>query len=139
VIAVSASSAVDSQEVSAEAGCDDYVQKPVQAQELFDRMETHLELEWIYEEIVSPVETGPLTLAGIDTGQDFVFPPSSEIRELYELAECGDFVGLEKQLNRIDQMDESYAAFVVVLRELASTFRWDEVCELIEKCTEEGV
>ncbi len=138
VIAVSASSSLGSHEISAKIGCDDYVQKPVQVQELFDKMGMHLELEWIYEESVVPVETGPLTLAGIEAGQDFVVPPSSEIRELYELAECGDFAGLKEQLDRVDQMDESYAPFVAALRELASTFRWDEVCELIEKYKEEG-
>ncbi len=138
VIAVSASSSLGSHEISAKIGCDDYVQKPVQVQELFDKMGMHLELEWIYEESVIPVETGPLTLAGIESGQDFVVPPSSEIQELYELAECGDFAGLKEQLDRVDRMDESYATFVTALRELASTFRWDEVCELIEKYKEEG-
>ncbi|AFZ18018.1 hybrid sensor histidine kinase/response regulator [Allocoleopsis franciscana] len=48
IIATSASVFNYSQDKSREAGCDDFIPKPVQAKHLLERLGVHLGLEWVY-------------------------------------------------------------------------------------------
>jgi PAS domain S-box-containing protein len=50
IIATSASVFDYSQHQSREAGCDDFIPKPVQAQQLLEKLRVHLGLEWVYED-----------------------------------------------------------------------------------------
>ncbi len=51
IIATSASVFDYSQHKSREAGCDDFIPKPVRAKHLLERLRVHLELEWVYDDL----------------------------------------------------------------------------------------
>jgi len=51
IIAVSASAFEQTRQESFAAGCIDFLAKPIVAQILFDKLQTHLKIEWIYEDI----------------------------------------------------------------------------------------
>ena len=80
VIVSSASVAQMDQQMSLEAGGDDFLAKPVQAQELFKLLEQHLELTWQYEE-VSVTDPTPIT--------EIISPPASELQVWLKMAQEG--------------------------------------------------
>ncbi|MGB8702988.1 MAG: ATP-binding protein, partial [Thermosynechococcaceae cyanobacterium] len=58
IIALTASIFETTRAETLEAGCDDFVRKPFQAEEIFDRIATHLGVQYVYEalEVVQPQE-----------------------------------------------------------------------------------
>ena len=72
VIGLSASVFEEDRDQSIDAGCDDFVAKPLQASELLDKIGEHLKLDWIYEKeeaqaddkaplVVPPLKHSPLS------------------------------------------------------------------------------
>jgi CheY-like chemotaxis protein len=127
IIAVSASSSVASREICAKAACNDFIPKPVQAQELFEKLQTHLGLEWIYE---GRAESTTPEFA--EKEGKCVAPPPSDLEILYNLADFGNFHELRKQLDAIKQTDPRYKPFVEKIHAWAKVFAGDEICEFIE-------
>jgi signal transduction histidine kinase/ligand-binding sensor domain-containing protein/CheY-like chemotaxis protein len=123
VIALSASVFEHHRRDSLEAGCDDFIPKPVRFEELLEKVGIHLELEWFYEEepAESPAaEEIPLT-----------YPPPGELIPLFELAQKGEIVTVGEQIDRIEKLDYRYLPFAARLRELAKSFDMEQICEFL--------
>jgi PAS domain S-box-containing protein len=129
ILAISASTSESQRQESIEAGCDGFIAKPVEAEELFEKVGTQLGLEWIYE------EQGEVAMG--EKEKMLVIPPLSELNLLYDLAEDGDFMGIQRQLDNIDQLDERYRPFVNEIRNLAKAFLDDKICKFIERYIED--
>ena len=54
VVAVSAGVSGEMRDASMSVGCNDYMVKPVEVNELMEVLQTHLELEWLFEDEDSP-------------------------------------------------------------------------------------
>ena len=125
VIALSASVLDENQRQSSEAGCDDFVPKPVRLDLLLDRLQEHLCVEWTYDNDgrlpkVSVEQVAPNATAVVP-------PPTEEVEHLAELAKIGDIRSIVKQLQRIDRSSERYGAFVDKVRNLAKQYKMREI------------
>ncbi|WP_017741881.1 PAS domain-containing protein [Scytonema hofmannii] len=126
IIIVSSASVFESdRHRSLEVGGNDFLPKPVQALELFQKLRQHLHLEWVYEE--------PKTAS--NTEQDnrtLVAPPTTEIEILYQLVMKGNFKGIIKQAVLLEQMNEKYIPFAKKLHQLAKEFQDQEILAFIQ-------
>ncbi len=125
IIVSSASVFETDQHRSLEVGGDEFLPKPIQAMELFQKLRKHLSLEWVYEEqnTVSESERD---------NTELIAPPTAEIETLYELVMKGNFKGIIKQAALIAQMDEKYIPFVKKLHQLAKGFQDQDILALIQ-------
>lgn len=125
VIVSSASVFESDQYRSIEAGGDDFLAKPVLAAELLNKLQKHLQLEWLYEEETSEPES-------VAEHAKLVAPPMAELDILHELAMKGNFKGITKQAARLEQMDATYRSFAAKLYQLAKSFQDQEILALIQ-------
>ncbi|MGR9088720.1 MAG: response regulator, partial [Gammaproteobacteria bacterium] len=106
------------------AGCNDFIAKPIQIQELYSKLKMHLELDWICQPFPVPETTEfrhpPIQL-----------PPQQIIDRLAEYVRIGDLFGLKNQLDEVGLNDSEFQPFVMKIRQLASEFRVAEIKHLL--------
>ncbi len=124
IIAVSANLFGHTQRKSLAAGCDDFLAKPVQLNDLMKLLQIYLKLEWTYE---YQEEQNPKTAHG-----PVIPPPKKEIAELYQFVITGDIRGLRKQSTKIELLNPDFAPFAAKISQLTDMYKFDEIQELIE-------
>ena len=129
VIASSASVFSFDRQRSREVGCQDFLPKPVQLDDLFDQLKHYLGLEWIYGEMNAP--SLEIKASAPSIGQ-LVLPPVEELGNLYKAAKCGDIVGIQEEANRIKSLDLKYADFGDKILELAANFDDETIIKLVK-------
>ena len=138
VIATSASTFDSDHQKSLNSGCDDFIAKPVRSKELFELLQSHLGLEWVYEEEAATSRKQDDTQVqthGGDSSQacvSLVAPPVEEVAALFELAKIGDIKGILEGAERLEQMDERFLPLVRELRQLAKGFQVKKIRELLK-------
>lgn len=125
IIAISASAFGADRERSIEAGCTEFMTKPVRLKLLLDRLQYYLNLQWIYE---SFPEQQSITRSAIP----LVGPPPSEAAKLWELAMKGDVKRLRRQAAKLVQVDVKYKPFAEELQQLAKRYRVKQIRELLK-------
>ncbi|MEL7352862.1 MAG: ATP-binding protein [Cyanobacteria bacterium J06560_5] len=130
-IVSSASVLVIDQHKSIEAGGNDFLAKPVKFDELLQKLQQHLRLEWQYpteqptpEDRVSPPTEQPQTL---------VAPPPDVLERLFDLVQQGRLFEIAAVANEIDALDPRYRPFAEALRPLAKQFQTDKLKALIQQ------
>ena len=123
IIAASASVFEQDRQASGTAGCDGFIPKPVNTEQLFDLMATHLDLEWIYE--------GPERAVRAEIS--FEPPPPEELAILLEMSRRGNIRGIRERAIRIGRMDDAYRPFGDRLEQLARDYNEEEIRVLIEQ------
>jgi CheY-like chemotaxis protein len=125
IIVSSASVFETDQHRSLEVGGNDFLPKPIQAIDLFQKLRKYLHLEWLYEEekITSQPEQDNTKL---------VAPSAAELATLYELVMKGNFKGIIKQAALLAEMDEKYIPFANKLHQLAKGFQDQDILALIQ-------
>ena len=126
VIATSASVFERHRRESLEAGCDDFLPKPVRVEELLEKAGARLGVEWIYDERQgdaerSTPEEAPLT-----------YPPPEELAALFALAQKGEVVKVRAEIDRIEALGDQYLPFATEARGLAGSFAMERICALLE-------
>ena len=118
------------------AGCDDFLAKPINYRALFELLDKHLDLEWIYDD-------GDETLSNlVETTGDEQHPPSmvapaqDELKLLFDMAMEGDIWGISERALELEQMDTSYKPFAQKLQKLVKAYDEDEILSLIEQYME---
>ncbi len=114
---------------SLDAGGDDFLSKPVNAEELFTLLVEYLKLSWKYEKIES--EATP-TIAQNDSSE-IVIPPIEDLEILFELAQDGLLLKLAKTAEKIGQKSDRYLPFTQKISQLAKQFQTEEIEILIQK------
>ncbi|MEP0912361.1 PAS domain S-box protein [Leptolyngbya sp. GB1-A1] len=126
IIIVSSASVFETDQYrSIEAGGDDFLPKPVLAAELLQKLQKHLQLEWLYEEQQS-------SISPVMDKAELIAPPAAELETLYELTMKGSFKGILKQAALLEQMDQKYSPFAKKLHQLAKGFQDQEILALIQ-------
>ncbi|GAX41119.1 Cache sensor hybrid histidine kinase [Tolypothrix sp. NIES-4075] len=131
IIASSASVFSFDRQKSREAGCNDFLAKPVQLKELFEQLQNHLNLEWIYE----TSDNSELAVESQETFtqlDEMVIPPSQELTNLYQAAKGGYVLRITEEANRIKQLDSKYTAFANCVLKLADEFDDEAIANLIK-------
>jgi len=120
IIASSASVLKEDQFNSLEAGCDDFLPKPIDIEQLLARLQKYLQLEWVYE-------SQPQTDVAGNT--ELVAPPEDFLVKIYEAARIGDIGAIEHEA---ESLDARYSSFANRVLELAAEFEDTEVMKLVE-------
>jgi signal transduction histidine kinase/CheY-like chemotaxis protein len=125
IIASSASVFNLNRQQSQEAGCNDFLPKPVQADELLEKLQHYLQLVWIYQSNQS--------FLNIDTDfQEIIFPPSTELVDLYQAAKAGYILEIQEEADRIQKLDANYTPFTNKILELLEEFEDETIVEFIQ-------
>jgi CheY-like chemotaxis protein len=126
VIASSASVFESDRRKSREAGCNDFIPKPIQSEELLEKIQNYLGVVWITEPLDASTTNNEET-------DELIAPPPSELIALYQAAQIGDIVGVEVEATRLRQLAPQYVAFINKLLQLAQEFEEEEILQLVEK------
>lgn len=124
VIALSASVFEQERRQSLEAGCTDFLPKPVEAEDLLEKISQHLDLEWTYDaddDVPVAVMNG-----------EMVMPPADALKPLFDVAQKGQIFALDEQIGAIAQLGEEFGPFVTHVQTLAKDFKVDQICRLIK-------
>ena len=132
IIAVSASVMDMDQRKIQQAGCEAFLPKPVETQQLLALLEKHLQLEWILDESSDTVQnsTDP---SKTHSNQMFVIPPVEELEILYELAMLGSMKKIRDRAEHLEELDAQYEPFAGKLKDLAQAFQEKAIVALIEQ------
>lgn len=114
---------------SKEAGCNDFLPKPIRITELLEKLQFHLELEWSYEEDESQVSKGNKPE---NFQQSLVVPSAEEIAALLNLAMKGDLKSIVERVDCLEELDVKYAPFSLELRQLAKGFKVKKIREFLK-------
>ena len=125
IIASSASVFSLNRQQSQEAGCNDFLPKPVQNSELFDKLQHYLNLTWIYE-VENQILESTITL------EEMIFPPSEQLINLYKAAKIGYIQDIQYEANYIKNLDQKYATFANKILKLAEDFDDEAIVNLIK-------
>ncbi|PPT10601.1 Adenylate cyclase [Geitlerinema sp. FC II] len=118
---------------SLDMGGNEFLPKPVQVEELLDKLQLLLQLDWIYSE--TPREATALTVASEEeTDEMELVPlPLSELEVFLDLARRGSLRKLQKQVAALAERDPQYAPFARRIRQLVKEFQEREVLKLLEQ------
>ncbi|NEQ97493.1 MAG: response regulator [Cyanothece sp. SIO2G6] len=119
VIVASASVAQADQRMALSHGGNDFLPKPIDAEELFQLLATHLKLSWIYEhkkEHISP---------SVDV--DLVLPSKAVLESLLELALRDNVSALAAQVEQLMVKDAQYVPFAKPILQLAKQFQTEDI------------
>ncbi len=128
VIIASSALAFGFEQQHREAGYDDFLPKPVQADELLDQLQHHLGLAWIYE--TKDKLTAQTQSASIQVDK-MVIPPSEALAALYKAAKAGYILGIQEEAIRLKQLDSQYTVFALQVLELAEAFEDEAIVDLV--------
>jgi signal transduction histidine kinase/NO-binding membrane sensor protein with MHYT domain/ActR/RegA family two-component response regulator len=143
VIALTASAFEEERQEALAAGCDDFVRKPFQKEELFAKLSQFLGVEFLYEPIALLDESEPFNWRDWQTSywettaetslllrpEDLQVMPSTWVEELhYAASQCSDRLILEL----LPQIPETHHSLAIGLTELTENFRFDQIVMLTQ-------
>ena len=131
VIAISASAFHKVRQRSLQAGCNDFLAKPFQMNELLNLLEKYLSLEWVYEgaEKRQMVEERNQPVPKEMWQQ---LSPENQ-QELLERATRGNVKEILKQLDLIEAHGEFFLPLTQKLRGMAKRFEVDQIVEYVRQ------
>jgi signal transduction histidine kinase/DNA-binding response OmpR family regulator len=127
VIVSSASVAQADRQMGIEAGGDDFLAKPVQANTLFNLLEQYLNLVWNYEETTPQIE-----VTSIVSAQEMTIPAHTDLESLLNLARQGRLKKLAEVAQQMQTANPDYAAFMQQILPLARAFQGQKITEFIQ-------
>ncbi|MDB9519158.1 ATP-binding protein [Roseofilum reptotaenium CS-1145] len=122
IIAASASVSLNDQNLAIAAGCNDFLEKPVDMEKLLIVLQKYLHMQWIYESIES---------VNVTEEAEIIIPKSDELVKLYKMAKIGDIVGIEQEAQRLKDLHPTYHGFCDRILTLAAEFEDKMIIQLI--------
>ncbi len=142
LIIVSSASVYDiDKKNSLAAGGNDFLPKPIQAEELFEKLQYHLELEWIYEDSQrvnsqsSPVNSRNNGHSKIEYNE-WVVPDKEELDILWDLAMKGRIKHIIERIDSLEEMDKKLVPFAQHIRQLAKNYEIKKIRDIISQYRE---
>ena len=105
--------------------------KPVRLDKLFEKLETHLNLNWLYEERLEQQAAEELA----EHDKPALELPQEMAAELHKLTLSGDIGGIREQIARLEQMDEMYQPLASRLSQMAKQYQVRKIQKLLESYT----
>ncbi|MEG5001153.1 hybrid sensor histidine kinase/response regulator [Microcoleus sp. B4-D4] len=127
VIVSSASVAEIDQHKSLNMGGDDFLTKPVDAEELLILVAKHLQLTWKYDGTELSTSNNKVST------KEIIPPSATDLQILLELTQDGLLRELVETAAEIGQKDERYQPFIQEVIQLAKQFQAEKIEELIQK------
>ncbi len=124
IIAVSSLAYQHDQEQAKEAGCDDFVTKPIYINALLHTIKTYTNdgWEWQFEEIAAK-STNPLPILEM--------PPKKMTDMMTRAANIGDIRALRQEIEKLAQMEAKYQPIVTKLRKYTAEYNIAKVAKLL--------
>ncbi|MGL5871492.1 MAG: ATP-binding protein [Xenococcaceae cyanobacterium] len=117
---------------SVDRGANDFLPKPIKANNLLTTLEEHLKLKWIYQPDRPEKQKEHNTLTRIDPCE--IIPPSSEdIVLLLDLANKGLINNLLKEIDRLEKLDDKFISFTTQIRRFAKSYQLKQLRKFIEQ------
>ncbi|MEG4086274.1 ATP-binding protein [Microcoleus sp. POL10_C6] len=120
---------------SHEAGCNEFLAKPIQVEELLEVLKNYLQIEWIYDhpaDLAIARQEGFTDLLNVQS-DELVIPPSAELVALFNAARIGDIEVVEQEANRLKQIDGNYLPFANKILQFAKNFEEKELLAFVKK------
>ncbi len=121
IIAASASAFEQHRQESLTAGCNDFISKPINSDELLEKIRQYLKLEWKFE-----------AKAKVKVKQVLVQPPADIMKNLSHYAKQGNIGRITKEAIKLEKMDPKYQAFAAELRSLCGKFDINKIREYLK-------
>jgi light-regulated signal transduction histidine kinase (bacteriophytochrome)/DNA-binding response OmpR family regulator len=121
IIALTAYAFSEQRSIVLDAGCDDFISKPLGEEILFEKLQNYLGVKYIYSEAKSNSQLTAAQSLELNREKLSVMP-SQWVNQLYEAAIAINEQQLE---DLIRQVPEEQAALRLTLRKLVDEFRWD--------------
>jgi len=130
IIAASASAFDNDYVESLQAGCNDFIAKPLHLEKLLQKLETLLGLQWMYASTdLLPTETTASTLEP----QVAQVGPSQELaQELQLLAQRGRIKQLREAIDHLETSGPQYKTFVEKVKQFAKQYQLKEIEILLQ-------
>ena len=126
IIVTSASTYEEDKQLSLTVGSNAFLPKPISIETLFEQLQHHLNLTWIYGE--SKTET-----AEPNPAAQMIFPPVAELQKLYEFSLMGDIDELEQQITLLAESEAKLKPFVTKTQTFLKKYQLDELSEWLEE------
>ena len=130
IIAVTASTYEGARDQVLAAGCDNLLRKPFREGQIFQMLEVHLGVEFIYEDI----EPAPKEFSGLVFEQEIALP--AKLRQ--NLLTALRYHDPEQIKSSITAIEPNYPNLAAQLRKLAKNFKYDQIIKLILSMESEG-
>jgi len=126
IIALTASVFEEDKDKVLAGGCDDFVRKPFQVDEIFERMAKYLEVRYIYQDIQKPEEK-PVTPAL--TSADLADLPIDLVQRINTAAKGA----MSKELlDLLERIPPQYRYVVNTIAEMVRDYRFPEIIALTD-------
>ena len=137
ILALSANVYETTRQESILAGCDNFLTKPIQTNELLELLRLHLRLEWVYEEGTqtnkrkAQTPTASPEIAAAES--TMVSPASESVLALLRLAAMGDIEAILEETAKLEHSDPTLVPFVHHLRQLAKGFQLKQIRDFLKQ------
>lgn len=131
IIALTAGAFEEQRTEALESGCDDFVRKPLDINEMLGKMKIHLGLRYIYEERKeSQPENRKANRQKTPGSKELAALPADLLENLKQGAIRADLISISNEIGRIREKDERLAD---TLTRLAEDFDYDGILALIQE------
>jgi len=118
IFAVSAGTLDEHIRKSREAGCDDFISKPITIEKIIEKLTQYLAIDWIYARIISSEKNITCESA------ELIEPPAAaELQMLTNSARIGDIDTIRQIAEKLIRHDKQFIPFAVKLNQLAKDFQ----------------
>jgi len=130
VLALSASVYETTRQESILAGCDNFITKPIETNELLELLRVHLALEWIYEDGSSGKKRKaqtPKTASDLAAADKMASPTCESVLALLRLCAMGDIEAILEEIAKLENSDPKLVPFAHHVRQLAKGFQIKQI------------
>ncbi|MEH1780437.1 MAG: CHASE2 domain-containing protein [Nostoc sp.] len=125
IIVSSASVFEENRQRSLEAGATAFLPKPLQIDELLNRLRSLLKVEWIYAQSLSQPKSEQID-------SEWVLPSQEVLQQLYHLAMMGDISAIEGMLRELIEQNSQLAPFAAELSKLTANFQTGKIRKFLK-------
>lgn len=123
---------------SLDAGGNDFLAKPIQAFDLLEKLQQHLNLQWIYDQQDENKTADICTLEIEKHNLSFqeckiVAPPEDVLYKLYRLALQGRIQSIKKELDLLTKNNQEFILFSKMIYQLSQEFQIEKIQEFIHE------
>ncbi len=135
IIAITASVFEEQRQKILESGCDDFVRKPFQREELLAKMADHLGVKYLYEAARSPPGQPISSVSSPVNAESLAIMSHAWLEKFYASAAQGsDMLALQL----IEEIPGDRAQLIHALTNLVNNFRFDQIMNLIQLAQDLG-
>lgn len=124
ILIVSANAYADDRVAAINAGCNDFLPKPINPTDLLDRIGTWLNLDWIY---IQPQFESVIP----DAQSDIAIPPEDLLESCEIFARIGDMLGLKSHVLNLMTSHPEYDGFFQTILEMIKAFKVTEIRQIL--------